>query len=203
MSLPDGKLIDSDVPNGLERSLLEPSTKVLFEHILDEGPTHPKETSHVFDRSDLAQINDVALETLEISTTTVGKQNRLPELHAASTAHLFVTVKHDQLPPRSNWKRCERPLEPTIENKLAGVRTTALTSPFIIRQLDMVDDCSFFVLSRQVPVASKTKCVIQKACRRHRGPSFVCSTKEDRPPGGDFSSHVELNSNAAIHSFAG
>jgi hypothetical protein len=66
-----------------------------------------------------------------------------------------------------------------------------------------VDQGPSFVPRRKVSVASKTKAVVQKARRRHRGPSFVLGTKEDRSPGGDFSTHDGITSDTAVPSFAG
>jgi hypothetical protein len=156
----------------------------------------------MFDRSNPAQVDDEAFEAPEIPSATLRKQDRLSEFRAATSAGLLMTVKHDQLPPRSDWQCLERSLKPAIEYELTGGGTTPFASSLVVRHLHVVDQGSSLVSRRQMSIASKTKTVVQKARRRHRGPSFVFSTKEDRPSGGDFSTHDGITSDTAIPSFA-
>jgi hypothetical protein len=156
----------------------------------------------MLDRCNPAQIDDETFEALEVPSAALCEQNGLPEFRATTSANLLVAVQYDQLPLRSDWQRFERSLKSTVENELTGMRSTPLASSLVRCHLHMVNQTSPFVVGRQVPVASKTKTVVQKARRRHRGPSFVFSTKEDRPSGGDFSTHDGITSGTAIPSFA-
>ena len=194
VSLADGELVDSDAPDSLEGSLLEPSSKVPFEHVLHEIPAHSEESSHMLDRCNPAQIDDETFEAPEVSSAALCEQNGLPEFRAATSANLLVAVQHDHLPSRSDWQRFECSLKSTIENEVTVRRATSLASSLVRCHLHVMDQASSFVSGRQVPVASKTKTVVQKARRRHGGSSFDLGTKEDRLLGGDFSTHDEITS---------
>jgi hypothetical protein len=156
----------------------------------------------MLDRRDSAQIDDEALEALEVPSAALREQDRLSQLGPAESTELLVTVEHDKLPMRSDRQCLECPLKTAVEHELTGMRSAPSTPPLIVRHLDVMDEGATFVLRRKVAVASKTKAVVQKTRRRHRGPSFGLGTKEDRPPGGDFSTHDNFASDTAIPTFA-
>ena len=155
----------------------------------------------MLDRRNAAQIDDEAFEALEVPSATLCEQDGLPEFRSAPSANLLVAVQHDQLSLRSDWQCFERSLKSAIENELARMRTTPPASSLVRGHLHMMNQTSSFEMGRQVPVASETETVVQKASRRHRGPSFVFSTKEGHPLGGDISTHDQFTSDTAIHSF--
>jgi hypothetical protein len=145
-----------------------------FENIFDQRPADAEQQRNVLDGSDPAQIHDETFEYLDVAPLAFSKCNWLPQLGTASLTELLVSVKNNELLPRTYWKRSKGPLEPPLKRQLMGLGTAASASASIKTQLDVVINSSSSIVRPQMLIVSQTKGVIQKARRRHRGSPLLC-----------------------------
>jgi hypothetical protein len=128
----------------------------------------------MFDRGDPAQIHDETFECLDVASLAYSKCNWLSKLGTASSTELLVSVKNNELPPRTHRKGSKGPLEASLERQLPGPGTAASARTSIETQFDVLIDGSTSIIRLQMLVASQAKGVIQKTRRRHRGAPLLC-----------------------------
>jgi len=188
MAFSDREFIDRDTVDESKRSLLESTTQVILENVLDQSPADPEMIGDMLDWSDPAQIDNVPLERSKMTLLAFRKEDRFSKPPATPATLLLMPVKHNDLPPGPDRQGPELSDEPPLERKVPGWRPTSSASPLTAGQLDVMQDDSALILRAQVTVPPQTQCVVNKARRRHDWPpSSRFSTIEDRLSGGDSS----------------
>ena len=140
MAFSDGEFVDSEILDMCETSSLVSFAQVVLENVFDQVPSDSKQVGHMFDCGDTAQIENVALEGLDVAPCPISKWDRLSQTSATASTFLVMPVKHDENTASAVRKRYKLPLKSPIQAKMMAACSTPTALPFLSFSLNVKVD---------------------------------------------------------------